>query len=604
MTQSTRVSTNIARSSGDAPLQSTLRKLSMRQAASLVTQSNNYESGETSPTTRRPPGPLPTPPNGETADFVDGPDTWLELFEYAGIDEKLGHQLSALFEKQEMPPPKNRNLLQFGIDNELLISIGVQPAGTRAKILGHCRAIATTNCSGHHRFQGTEHQVEAGAPAAVFGTQVYRPLRSAPAGSSTAPVLAQEDCFSNIPAAKVERTHRESHSKDEDSSSSSGEEHLATGGSFRVKAPEDLPVQICDICDMLSETKVNVNRFVGRGFKKFTWVDVCGRDAQRTEYASTLRKLAQRYRFATSLIVDIDLTLALPQLITAPNEPNQFLIIARVAAESTSIEEDSLHMLTNRLMIAVNLETSTIITLHRKDMRSIAQLRASWGKAQMPQSVFLCKVLDECLLTYVDALHDSESLLDEYESLMLKLTVGKAAATATSQSDQMFGGMANLHNKEYQQQMTHSGSFGRQRMNQLLYHLHRRCSVYNRMLTLMQSTLESAYSSLNITSEEYAEQMGRSCGELALKAETLHDNCQNLLNLHLALVAFRTNELMNILTTFSAVFIPITFVCSVYGMNFLNMPELTWHNGYYYCLSFQACIVIAVLSWFRVKGLI
>ena len=582
----------------------------MRQAAAgtgphLAPQSSHvYESVESSPTSRKPPGQLPcTSPPSRDDDVASAPETWLELFEQAGLEEAQAQQLSVLFEQQEMPRPKSRALLQFGVDNELLVSMGIRQAGPRVKIISYCRSLATHISSHHPQRQDTE---DLALPVqAAFGTQVYRPAHAL---ARPAPTTA--DPFSDIPAAEEERVERKRrHSKKEgvSTSSSSDDEHrgLIQGGgsSFRVKAPEDLPVEICEVCDMLSETAVHINKFTGRGYRKFTWIDVCGRDEQRIEYAEALRKLAQRYRFASSLIVDIDLTLALPQLITAPNEPNQFLIIVRIAAESTSIEEDSLHMLTNRLMIAVNLETHTVITLHRKDTRAIAQLRAAWNKSQLPQSVFLCKLLDECLITYVDALHDSESLLDEYESLMLKLTVGKAAA-ATSQSDQMFGGMANLHNKEYQQQMTHSNSFSRQRMNQLLYHLHRRCSVYNRMLTLMQSTLESAYAALNITSEEYAEQMSRSCGELGLKAETLHDNCQNLLNLHLALVAFRTNELMNILTTFSAVFIPITFVCSVYGMNFTNMPELLWHNGYYYCLAFQAAIVFAVLSWFRVKGLI
>jgi Mg2+ and Co2+ transporter CorA len=161
-----------------------------------------------------------------------------------------------------------------------------------------------------------------------------------------------------------------------------------------------------------------------------------------------------------------------------------------------------------------------------------------------------------------------------------------------------------LHNKEYQEDMMSSNSFSRQRMNQLLYHLHRRCSVYNRMLTLTQTTLEVSYTTLHLATPEYAEQVGRSCGELAMKAESLHDNCQNLLNLHLSLVSFRTNELMNLLTVYSAVFIPITFVCSVYGMNFVNMPELQWENGYFICLGVMGLMVVGVLVWFRRKGFI
>jgi magnesium transporter len=152
--------------------------------------------------------------------------------------------------------------------------------------------------------------------------------------------------------------------------------------------------------------------------------------------------------------------------------------------------------------------------------------------------------------------------------------------------------------------LEHADALSKTKMNQLLYHLHRRASVYARMLSLTQAALESAYSTIGLCTNDYAEQMSRSIGELAVKAESLHDNCQNLLNLHLSLVSFRTNELMNILTIFSAFFIPLTFICGVYGMNFVNMPELQLKYGYFYCLAGMFVITIGVFIFFRLKGLV
>src|SRR4029079_4913306 len=52
------------------------------------------------------------------------------------------------------------------------------------------------------------------------------------------------------------------------------------------------------------------------------------------------------------------------------------------------------------------------------------------------------------------------------------------------------------------------------------------------------------------------------------------------LDLHMSLVAHRTNKVMNRLTVVSVIFLPLTFLCGVYGMNFHNVPELEWRYGY------------------------
>lgn len=425
---------------------------------------------------------------------------------------------------------------------------------------------------------------------------------------------------------------------------------------------------------ILDDSVVNEFVFESTGKHRYTWIDLVGRDPRRHRFQDRLKQIVDKYGFAEQLLLDIDLTLALPQLISCPNEPDQFLIILRVAAESSGgIEEDSLHLLTSRVMIAVNLASRAVVTIHRRDSGHMASLRGEWHQLMSEKSmaVLLCKILDDGLLSYVDAIHDSESLLDQYEALMLKHSVGADTSAVSSISawwqrltssqppsaavafptdnsfaspamlapingsfaaeerpslfSRIFGCCAGnsvdddvksrrggggggydkrLRNKEYQVALHDSATFTRQKMNQLLYHLHRRCSVYNRMLTLTQTTLEVSYSSLKLASPEYAEQVGRSCGELAMKAETLHDNCQNLLNLHLSLVSFRTNELMNLLTVYSALFIPTTFVCSVYGMNFVNMPELELEYGYFYCWAFMVGMATAIMLWFKKRGFV
>ena len=52
------------------------------------------------------------------------------------------------------------------------------------------------------------------------------------------------------------------------------------------------------------------------------------------------------------------------------------------------------------------------------------------------------------------------------------------------------------------------------------------------------------------------------------------------LDLYMSMVGYRTNEVMKRLTAVSVIFMPLTFLCGVYGMNFEILPELKWEYGY------------------------
>jgi magnesium transporter len=68
------------------------------------------------------------------------------------------------------------------------------------------------------------------------------------------------------------------------------------------------------------------------------------------------------------------------------------------------------------------------------------------------------------------------------------------------------------------------------------------------------------------------------------------------LDLHMSLVAHRTNTVMKKLTVVSVIFLPLTFLCGVYGMNFRNLPELDWSYGYA-LFWFIAGAIAALVAW-------
>ena len=61
------------------------------------------------------------------------------------------------------------------------------------------------------------------------------------------------------------------------------------------------------------------------------------------------------------------------------------------------------------------------------------------------------------------------------------------------------------------------------------------------------------------------------------------------------------NQVMKTLTIVSTIFIPATFVAGIYGMNFLNMPELRWHYGYFAVWLLILLIVVGMLIYFKRK---
>ncbi|MBC2725020.1 magnesium/cobalt transporter CorA [Desulfosporosinus sp.] len=71
---------------------------------------------------------------------------------------------------------------------------------------------------------------------------------------------------------------------------------------------------------------------------------------------------------------------------------------------------------------------------------------------------------------------------------------------------------------------------------------------------------------------------------------------------YLSINSNRMNTNMMVLTVITTIFIPLTFVAGIYGMNFQYMPELNWKYGYFIVLGIMICIGISMFLWFRHKG--
>jgi magnesium transporter len=83
--------------------------------------------------------------------------------------------------------------------------------------------------------------------------------------------------------------------------------------------------------------------------------------------------------------------------------------------------------------------------------------------------------------------------------------------------------------------------------------------------------------------------------------DVFRESLTALLELQMNLKSDRMNEIMKTLTVFSTLFLPLTFIAGVYGMNFHHMPELNWHYGYLYVWGVMAAVVIGMIVYFKRK---
>lgn len=89
--------------------------------------------------------------------------------------------------------------------------------------------------------------------------------------------------------------------------------------------------------------------------------------------------------------------------------------------------------------------------------------------------------------------------------------------------------------------------------------------------------------------------------QLISMLDTYRDLTTGLMDVHINSVNTRMTEVMKVLAIFSAIFMPLTFISSIYGMNFDNMPELRWEYGYFMILGFMGMVAWGLIWYFKYR---
>ncbi|NLY72892.1 MAG: magnesium/cobalt transporter CorA [Tissierellia bacterium] len=139
-----------------------------------------------------------------------------------------------------------------------------------------------------------------------------------------------------------------------------------------------------------------------------------------------------------------------------------------------------------------------------------------------------------------------------------------------------------------------------------IYKLKRDLIGLRKTLWLMRSAtsrlIKGGYNQIGEKSLGYFEETYDDMLQLIDLTETYRDICSGMLDIYLSSISNRTNDIMKVLTILSTIFIPLTFMAGIYGMNFKHFPEIGWKYGYLGFWVLSAIITAFMIRFFKKKG--
>ena len=115
------------------------------------------------------------------------------------------------------------------------------------------------------------------------------------------------------------------------------------------------------------------------------------------------------------------------------------------------------------------------------------------------------------------------------------------------------------------------------------------------------SLLKDDYPLIHESTQHYLQDLYDHCLQVVDTLESFRDTATALIDLYMSSISFRMNEVMQVLTVMASIFIPLTFIAGIYGMNFARMPELQWRFGYPLVWLLMLACALGMIWFFRKK---
>jgi magnesium transporter len=208
-----------------------------------------------------------------------------------------------------------------------------------------------------------------------------------------------------------------------------------------------------------------------------------------------------------------------------------------------------------------------VVTVHRWDHSALARLRREYEETgpalEYPAFVILEAVIQQVMLTYQAPLDRLAADLERVEDSLLGPRLTERALEA-------------------------------------VFIRKRRASALAWMLLRIREVLLRVHAPSEGTAG-LLQALREDADALHFRARELVEYTDNLMNLQIGIASHRTNEVMRVLTVMSVVFMPLTFIVGLYGMNF-DAPEFHWRHGYLMVWLILVGLFVGVIRWFRARG--
>ncbi len=287
----------------------------------------------------------------------------------------------------------------------------------------------------------------------------------------------------------------------------------------------------------------------------FIWLDSLAEDRQQERDI-----LSQKFNISPLAINDAQRDRHPPKFESF--REYKFLLIKAFDAKTKSIDFNILH-------ISFFISKKFLITVHNGVSPSIDHVwEGILGNAQQNNSdpyAILYLILKKIIDRYTSVILSLESRLEEIEHQMVE-----------KPSDELLGELIRYSTK-----------------SQYLYRIFNNQDIVIKEMLALDTNLK--VNELTHKFQDVQEHMERLAGLTGL----LNEVTKNLIDGYISVSGHRLNNIMKILTIVALIFMPVTFVAGIYGMNFEHMPELSYKYSYYVALAFMAILVIGLILLFK-----
>jgi magnesium transporter len=282
----------------------------------------------------------------------------------------------------------------------------------------------------------------------------------------------------------------------------------------------------------------------------FTWLDITGPSLEN------LLEVSKRYNLNNHHLDDCMEPDHLPKF--EEGDDFNFIILRRVISKDAEV--NTVQDLTTKIAIFFN--EKTIVTIHRlphPDIQQVCEQLIKNGKITNVNQLLL-KMIAKVQQSYTEFSAHLNGQIEEFETALF---IRKTA-------------LASIES---------------------LYMLKRRTGFCRKLLLLTGEVVNAVRNRQKKSNE--IQDIGDNQVKLQVFYDQLSEDSQNLVSTYMSYSAQKTNEVMKVLTLFSAYFLPLTFIVGIYGMNFDNMPELRHQYGYPIIMLVMLIIFLLIFFWFK-----